>query len=114
MWIPKAISEAGSETPFAAAVIFSDGKTLTLGGDHIGMSAEAFLPYGVESVPPEGEKTAVVPAGRTLCCVGVEAKRVHSLEPGEIALYSKGGASIILKNDGRVIINGHVFREGGN
>ena len=33
------------------------------------------------------------------------------LEPGEVMLYSKGGASIVLKNNGSVLING---REVGN
>ena len=28
------------------------------------------------------------------------------LEEGELMLYSKGGASIVLKNDGRVLVNG--------
>ena len=37
--------------------------------------------------------------------------QAHSLDEGELMLYSKGGASIVLKNDGRVLING---REYGN
>ena len=28
------------------------------------------------------------------------------LQEGELMLYSKGGASIVLKNDGRVLVNG--------
>ena len=35
----------------------------------------------------------------------------QTLSEGELMLYSKGGASIVLKNDGRVLING---REYGN
>ena len=34
-----------------------------------------------------------------------------SVQAGEVMLYSKGGASLVLKNDGRVLING---REVGN
>ena len=36
---------------------------------------------------------------------GVLAKYVE-LDEGEVMLSSKGGASIVLKNDGRVLING--------
>jgi phage gp45-like len=31
------------------------------------------------------------------------------LAPGELALYSQGGASVVLKNNGDVVINGKVF-----
>ena len=37
--------------------------------------------------------------------LGVLAKNVE-LDEGEVMLSSKGGASIVLKNDGRVLING--------
>ena len=37
--------------------------------------------------------------------LGVLANNVE-LDEGEVMLSSKGGASIVLKNDGRVLING--------
>ena len=42
--------------------------------------------------------------------VTVQAEQEHrqnaELEPGELMLYSSGGANIVLKNDGQVLING--------
>ena len=32
-----------------------------------------------------------------------------ALEPGELLLFSQGGARIYLKNSGEVVINGQVF-----
>ena len=43
-------------------------------------------------------------------CLGVVAQD-KNLEEGELMLYSKGGASIVLKNDGSVVINGKVFEK---
>ena len=63
-------------------------------------------PYGIAYVPPNGCQTIVMPVyGGELCLGTVENKNV-SLEPGEIMLYSSGGATIELKNDGFVYING--------
>ena len=38
-------------------------------------------------------------------CLGVIGS-ADGLEEGEIMLRSKGGASLVLKNDGRVLVNG--------
>lgn len=62
-------------------------------------------PYGIAYNPPLKEKSVVIPLESHCACVGVIASN-KNLEPGELMLYSKGGASIILKNDGTVLING--------
>ncbi|MCI9552842.1 MAG: hypothetical protein HFE94_04825, partial [Acutalibacter sp.] len=33
----------------------------------------------------------------------------NALEEGEVRLYSAGGAEILLKNNGQVVVNGQVF-----
>ncbi len=109
MWLSKKITENSGDSPFTAFVSFSDGSSVGLGSSSGSGSAALFLPYGIECVPPRGEQAVVVPSGRTRCAVGIRSKNSLRLEPGEIALYSKGGASIILKNDGRVLINGQEF-----
>lgn len=62
-------------------------------------------PYGIVAVPPKGAKAIVLPTGNTAVCLGTPQK-VEGLEEGELMLFSAGGASVVLKNDGRVIING--------
>lgn len=63
------------------------------------------LPYGMIYSIPKGEKAITIPIGNTAACLGV-LKPNENLEVGEVMLYSAGGASIILKNDGSVLING--------
>lgn len=70
----------------------------------------AISPYGIAYCVPVGEKCAVLPLESGEACIGVVSD-ASSLSPGEIMLYSKGGASIVLKNDGSVLINGKVVGE---
>lgn len=65
------------------------------------------MPYGFASVVPVGESAVVLPLANGEVSLGVLAKNV-GLDEGEVMLSSKGGASIVLKNDGRVLINGKV------
>lgn len=65
-------------------------------------------PYGIVYNPPLGEKSVVLPLTKEQACIGVVAP-YKQLQEGELMLYSKGGASIVLKNDGSVVINGKVF-----
>ena len=42
-------------------------------------------------------------------CAGVLSGSDSRLQAGEVQLYSAGGAEILLKNNGDVVINGQVF-----
>ncbi len=64
-------------------------------------------PYGISYVPTAGEESVVLCAGGENICLGTVSKD-KNLQPGEIMLYSAGGASIELKNDGNVYINGRA------
>ena len=66
-------------------------------------------PYGVYYIPPTGAESVVVPVNGSYISVGLVSDNEHSLSPGELMLCSKGGAKIVLKNDGTVEINGKVF-----
>lgn len=64
-------------------------------------------PYGISYVPLVGEESVVLTAGGEDICLGTVAK-AENLKPGELMLSSSGGASIVLKNDGNVYINGRA------
>ena len=64
-------------------------------------------PYGIAYVPPKGATAVVLPTEAGAMALGVEMPH-ESLEPGELMLYSAGGARIVLKNDGSVQINGRT------
>lgn len=84
-------------------------------GERVSVSASDTLhklpivaPYGIVYVPPVGERSMVLPCGAGHACMGVIAPPPEGLESGELMLYSSGGARIVLKNDGRVLINGRA------
>ena len=74
----------------------------TRGYHHVSL----ILPEGVVSIPRRGAGTVVVQSSGGAVCPGVIIQPPSNLEPGELMLRSAGGASIVLKNDGRVLING--------
>ena len=63
-------------------------------------------PAGIAYVPSVGSPTMVIDGAGGAVCLGVIAPSQSELEPGELMLYSSGGASIVLKNNGKVLING--------
>ena len=101
MWIPKTISESGEK--LTGAVTSADT-----------VSGETVAPFGIAYAPLHGEKALSVQIGNTNYILGVCRTPPTELSPGEIGLYSSGGASIVLKNDGRVLINGREFESGGD
>ena len=62
-------------------------------------------PYGVIYSPPAKEDAVMINAQGKEVCLGVLMPAAKELEPGEVMLCSKG-ASLVLKNDGRILING--------
>lgn len=69
-------------------------------------SLPMITPAGIAYIPVEGAKTVIVNGAGGTVCLGVIAAAPQQLEAGELMLYSAGGASLVLKNDGRVLING--------
>ena len=70
------------------------------------INAPVAVPYGIAYVVPAGEETFMLPIGNTAVSIGMIQKPCADIQAGEIMLYSQGGASVILKNDGRVLRNG--------
>lgn len=63
-------------------------------------------PAGIAYVPVAGASTVVMESAGGAVCLGVVSAAQENLQAGELMLYSAGGASIVLKNDGKVLING--------
>src|SRR5574344_639294 len=62
-------------------------------------------PFGMASIPADDSKVFMMTVEDSKVCVGAKSED-KGLEPGEIMLFSKGGANILLSNDGKVYING--------
>lgn len=88
---------------------FSEGKAQVKGSSDF-QQLPVVVPYGIAYVPTSGCKTAVVPLMGSQVSMGIVDEANHNLQPGEIMLYSAGGAKLELKNDGNVYINGVKFK----
>ncbi|MBQ7202856.1 MAG: hypothetical protein IJS03_02430 [Eubacterium sp.] len=105
MWLSKMISKASP-----AAVAEKGSITISGTGDveaRASSSAQKLInytPYGYCANVPVGEEVAVIPSSDGSIALGTACKS-QSLESGEILITSKGGAIIMLKNNGSVIIN---------
>lgn len=105
-YITKNLRPAANAVKGSVSSVQSDGVSVLSAGEHKGI--KVCLPYGVVSVPPTGEQAIVLPIEGGEVSIGVLQNDV-ALEDGEVMLFSKGGASIALKNDGKVYINGEVY-----
>lgn len=113
MWIADYITKNSASAPCAVSgnVVNSSGLKTAVNSSVEHKDLKIVSPYGVYSVPPKGENAVVLPLADCEVCIGVtgSANVINNIEPGEILLKSKGGASIFLKNDGFVYINGAKF-----
>ena len=104
MWLLSYMTKNSLEPPGAAkGNVYENGTSVAASGEH--RSLRACLPYGVCSIPPKNECAVVLPLDDGEVSLGVLAD-TSDLQEGELKLCSAGGASIVLKNDGRVLING--------
>lgn len=107
MWLMNYITKNSLASPNAVKGNVNkndkDGTAVVSSGEH--KRLKSCFPYGIISVPPTGEHAVVLPLDDGEVNLGVIAES-SNLNEGELMLYSKGGASIVLKNDGRVLVNG--------
>ena len=107
MWLTKNLEEQTRRQRSAenARVTASSGAQLDAIGHKSHAAQPCVAPYGIAYVVPSGSQCVLLPLGEGSASIGVIAPD-NELQPGEIMLYSSGGASIVLKNSGEVIING--------
>ncbi|MDP4119454.1 MAG: hypothetical protein Q8876_00135 [Bacillota bacterium] len=110
MWLPKYMAQ-NTKKPQSADI----GGVTSAGEGQVFIDASkeyrslpVVVPFGIAYIPPTGENSVVLPLSSGEVCLGVTMKD-KNLAAGELMLFSSGGASIILKNDGSVLINGKTF-----
>lgn len=110
MWLTGYITKnsMGSKSAVRGNVSSSKSNRLSVESSCEHKQIRACTPYGLASVPPVGENAVVLPLEDGELSLGIIAK-AHNLSEGEVMLFSKGGASIVLKNNGKVLINGREF-----
>ena len=110
MWLSKQISNACKLIKNAkiGMVTSTHDSTVTVQTDQEHREIKGVSPFGIVSTPPLGAKAVVTPTEQGFIYTGV-LNQTSDLEPGELMLYSSGGANIVLKNNGQVLINGSVL-----
>ncbi len=108
MWITRFMAKNIKEKPAATAgsVTNSYGSEVEVEASSKHRNVPVVAPFGVVCVPPPGEQAVMVHTALGDACVGVVHSEDSPLEPGEIMLRSLGGATLVLRNDGRVYLNG--------
>lgn len=112
MWIAQRMIAAKDRRPTAEVAQVTGESTLQGAGVYRGVPTAA--PWGVAYCPPNAAQAALVSTENGPACVGVLMEK-KTLAPGELLLFSAGGAEIYLKNNGEVVVNGQVFapKQGG-
>lgn len=77
----------------------------------------AFAPGGIVWQPKVGDTVLVIKGGvgcQERCIVGADTTffTPENMAAGELFLYSTGGASVYLKNDGSIAVKGNIRLEG--
>ncbi len=110
MWISRYVTENSfaKDSPSKGIVQSTAENKVSVRATNDHFSAPIAAPYGIAYVPPVGSRTLMLPTEEENVCIGVVGAAFGDLQPGELMLYSAGGASIVLKNDGRVLINGRT------
>lgn len=121
MWVSRAMALRQAAEREASAV---DMGVTTIGGGSASVMTrgeqrdlEVFAPGGVVWQPQAGDTVLVVRGGvgcQEQCVVAAEtaAAAPAAISPGELYLYSSGGASVYLKKDGSIAVKGPVRLEG--
>jgi len=113
MWLSRKIAknnltekaERGNVTISASDVMEADASANT-------RSLGSYAPYGYTSNVPVGEEVILVPSSDGQVALGAKCSR-NNLESGEVMIASLGGAKILLRNDGTVVINSMVIDRNG-
>jgi phage gp45-like len=106
MWLAQQMIDSIKKRPSAeAARVTGDGSAQGAGGYR---ELPAAGPWGIAWKAPNAAQAVVVATDSGSVCVGTVCS-ANDIAPGELLLFSAGGAEIRLKNSGEVVINGQVF-----
>ena len=114
MWLSKTLSKNNSSSRAErGSITISNNKSLEACASASARNISVYSPYGYCALPPVGEEVIVIPSLDGQVALGSKSKEGDIIS-GEVKIQSLGGASILLKNDGSVVINGGltIDREG--
>ena len=111
MWLSKKLSDDSrvyeKEEAQIGDLTISNADTVAASSSSEVRGVSFFCPAGISFAPCESQKVLLLRANGKAVSAGTLMESDSSLLPGEIKIYSSGGASVVLKNNGDVIINGN-------
>lgn len=112
MWMSKRIvATSEKEVAEKGKVTLSDNQ-LEAGATVTRRNIDSYAPYGYKSVPPVDEDVIMLESNDGAVVLGALSKD-EDIESGEVKISSLGGAYIILKNNGNIVLNGLVIDSRG-
>lgn len=108
MWLAKKINQQNSYSKVMSGNMVDYEVVGDFGEDH----PSYVFPYGIDSIPLNNEELILLDTATGRACAGV-VKTPKDICPGEIKLYSSGGAFIKLTKEGTVVINGVTITKDG-
>ena len=112
MWMSKRIvATSEKEVAEKGKVTLSDNQ-LEAGATVTRRNIDSYAPYGYKSVPPVDEDVIMLESNDGAVVLGALSKD-EDIESGEVKISSLGGACIILKNNGDIVLNGLVIDSRG-
>ncbi len=113
MWLSRRFKGNEQSAAETGVVTLSTGDMTESSSSMPSRHSECFAPYGYSSVIPVGEKVLIVNGASGAAVAGAKMD-AGALDQGEVEIKSLGGARILLKNDGSVVINSLVIDKFGN
>lgn len=114
MWITQKIAQSARMDPAenGRADSFQNAE-LAATGSARRQNVPLYAPAGLISIPSQGAQVLLSPCAGETICTGVRVADTQGLRPGEIRLFSAGGASLTLKNSGEIDLNGVTITRDG-
>jgi phage gp45-like len=113
MWLSKMMSKSSlSDKAEKGRITLSQPDNVEAESTVTARNINTYTPYGFTSLAPIGEEVILIPSSDGQVAVGTKNDS-SDLQSGEVKIASKGGACIILKNDGSVIINSMKIDKNG-
>lgn len=110
MWLTKKLAASApvqTAAEFGSVTMEGTQTAVVTEGERRGVAAVS--PGGYAYRVQTGETVAVLRCGGTEVIQGIVSETVPAdLEPGEVKISAAGGAAILLKNDGTILLQGTV------
>lgn len=113
MWLSRNFKNREQNTAETGVITLNKDDVTEANSSMSSRSAQCFSPYGYSARIPVGDEVLIVNGSSGSAVAGVKMD-VGALEQGEVEIRSLGGATILLKNDGSVVINSLVINRDGN